>query len=389
MIIVSGCPRSGTSLMMDCLRLALGEDRILGEKFPQEGKRDRKDAETEAEEPALLAINEYLKQKRKTLETGGKDLKEFRDMNPNGFWECRYTVRGVVWHMGIEDICQAEKVCKVVSQGLTNTNPQFVDKMIFMIRHPREVAKSQERLVRGGSRVIDRGIKKLGKVHTPEMFINVTISAAMWLQQYPQTNVLFVNHADLLADPDAELERVKTFLGEGDFIGHPVEKNLHRSKPEEIEHELWAEAEKIYDLFCAADFAGIVEYAKDARRAASRLQVRFKCPRMAETVSYAQCRVCATDKTTAENFKIKAINNEVDWRKEPCLFECGINLDGEQKTIEESIATNTWVEGADRSRGAGDTIARLLKSVGWDGDDCPGCIKRRRWLNELFPYKGE
>ena len=34
MIIVSGCARSGTSLMMDCLRVALGEDKILGHKFP-------------------------------------------------------------------------------------------------------------------------------------------------------------------------------------------------------------------------------------------------------------------------------------------------------------------------------------------------------------------
>jgi len=34
--VVSGCPRSGTSLMMDCLRTAFGDDRIIGNKFPQE-----------------------------------------------------------------------------------------------------------------------------------------------------------------------------------------------------------------------------------------------------------------------------------------------------------------------------------------------------------------
>ena len=38
MIVVSGCPRSGTSLTMDCMRHAFGEDRIMGKKFPQERK---------------------------------------------------------------------------------------------------------------------------------------------------------------------------------------------------------------------------------------------------------------------------------------------------------------------------------------------------------------
>ena len=39
LLLVSGCPRSGTSLCMDIQRLAHGEDVILGEKFPQEGRK--------------------------------------------------------------------------------------------------------------------------------------------------------------------------------------------------------------------------------------------------------------------------------------------------------------------------------------------------------------
>jgi hypothetical protein len=33
--IVSGCPRSGTSLMMLCMSMAVGEEKIIGVKFPQ------------------------------------------------------------------------------------------------------------------------------------------------------------------------------------------------------------------------------------------------------------------------------------------------------------------------------------------------------------------
>ncbi len=44
MLIISGCPRSGTSVQMDIHRAVFGEERILGAKFPQEKRsRDKED----------------------------------------------------------------------------------------------------------------------------------------------------------------------------------------------------------------------------------------------------------------------------------------------------------------------------------------------------------
>ena len=79
MYVVSGCPRSGTSLMMDIFRASLGQARIIGKKFPTERKVVRKNTDTEA----IFSYRQYLQQ-----HSGGRDAVEVRDMNPEGFWEC-------------------------------------------------------------------------------------------------------------------------------------------------------------------------------------------------------------------------------------------------------------------------------------------------------------
>lgn len=58
---------------------------------------------------------------------------------------------------------------------------------------------------------------------------------------------------------------------------------------------------------------------------------------------------------------------------------------------------NTQIEETGQSKGLGDTIAKITNTLGIDKlaeevaqamgkEDC-GCNKRRRKLNELFPYK--
>lgn len=38
-----------------------------------------------------------------------------------------------------------------------------------------------------------------------------------------------------------------------------------------------------------------------------------------------------------------------------------------------------------KSRGLGDTIAKMTKAIGIK--QCSGCKKRQRWLNEKIPFK--
>ena len=323
--------------MMDCLRLALGEERILGGKFPQEKRLDeRHPSETEEEHGVRLYTQNRL---------GGEDNKRVeksKTLNPNGFWECRYTVRGVAWHLGIH--CPADKVCKIVSQGLAQSDPKYVDKIIFMLRHPREVAKSQENLFRH-TPLADGELEKMGVVHSPEMFINVTFQAARWLKENSHIPVLLVRYDDLLADPDTQLARVKEFLGEGNFSRHPVEKKLYRSKAEEdVKSDLWEISESVYEKTLIGDYDGIINTCiKNSRKIRSG-SLKFHCFRRGRQTCYAECKACKNDVTARENFKKDCIRNKGNWAVEPCLFECAYDHEATKYlTIEESIESNFWL----------------------------------------------
>jgi len=176
MIVVTGCPRSGTSCMMDQMRLAFGEDRLLGKKFPQYDGLLEMTKQGEDESDLHYKARMYV-QERRGFNEKLKEAKETMDMNPNGFWEMRYTVSGVQWHLGMPDL--KGKVCKIVSQGLVASNPEYIEKIVFMVRCPRQVAKSQERLRR--IRWMSREHEQEMKIHTPEMFIQVTYQASKWL----------------------------------------------------------------------------------------------------------------------------------------------------------------------------------------------------------------
>jgi hypothetical protein len=352
MWIVSGCPRSGTSLMMDCMRVAFGDDRILGKKFPQERRELMKDQQAE-ESDHIYAIRQYLQEKGKDE---NREEKDFEDMNPNGFWECQFSVQGVHWNIGnsaqlsnyLSETDEEKTICKIVSQGLVHTDPVYVDKIVYMIRHPRAVAKSHERLKRGFDvKFPDGKIKNMFDgvvIHTPEMYINVTIQAARWLLLFPEVPVLFMHFDDLVEHPDKELARVEAFLGGGKFkeAANQINPRLRRSAPQDIEHVLWEDAEAVYEMFLAGEYEEILEYASEPKRPMNRTNARWPCPRAGRVVVDSQCQVCYKDETTQDNMRKEAERRQILWQHEPCLFECGMNPLMEPMGIEESIRINHW-----------------------------------------------
>ena len=346
MIVVSGCPRSGTSLMMDLMRTALGEDRILGTKFPREG--DLNPEQHEEEPDHMYQIRQYLWEKNK--EEIIKDFNESKDMNPNGFWEMLYSVQGCYYRFRdadrLDKLLKEDEsnmsVCKIVSQGLINSDPRFIDKIVYMVRHPRAVAKSQERLKRNFP------LKEMEDwvIHTPEMFINVTGLAARWLVKNPKP-VQLVFFDELMTDPKEIMLDLKEFIGGGDFdkASEKIEPKLNRSKPEDIPNKLWEEAENVYEMLCIEDFEGIVEYLKDPKLQIHRSpdKRRWRCLRTGSITVEDQCNNCVASEKVRYNFRKQAESVGIDWRNEPCLFECGMDMDREQyKTIEQSIKENTW-----------------------------------------------
>ncbi len=340
MIIVSGCPRSGTSLMMDSLRLALGDDRILGSEFPSKNKLHTEKTENESDE--LHHIRKYLISKV-NVENEKRNISQTKDMNPNGFFECRYSVRGINYHVDMSKKTEDKNmVCKIVSNGLLNSDPKYIDKVIYMLRNPREVAKSQERLSR---ELPKEDLDKLGKVHTPELFIQSSESAAIWFNENKSVSVLVIDYENLLSNPDREFLKVKSFIGEGDFSNHPVDKSLHRSKPEEMENDLWEQSNTVFCHIKNNDFDSVFQISKDTSRRSRRVKSRFVCPRSGLATVYNQCKICYSDKPTMHNLRAIADKKKIGWKKEPCVFECGLSFDLKPKTIDESILNNFWDDG--------------------------------------------
>lgn len=353
MIIVSGCPRSGTSLTMDIMREALGEDNIIGSKFPQEERFDLDKMEQGDEESnARFGARKYMMQKM--MPDRGDD---FKDMNPNGFWECRYSVQGIKYQYPIkgelEDILEngKDRVCKIVSQGLLASESRYIDKVVYLIRHPRNVAKSQERLKRGFD--VEYGGEKHNifeglTIHTPEMYIEVTLQACRWFIENPDIPVIFVKFDDLQSNPNETIDKIAEFVGYGDFEASKklVEPKLNRSKQEDIEHHLWEDAEYVYDQFLEGNYQEIInEFANNQFREFNRLRTRWRCTRINMPVNCMDCNKCKSNPTIVENYKLRAKSMGIDYLNEPCLYDCGFNVDSypeDQLTVEESIANNTW-----------------------------------------------
>lgn len=391
MLIVSGCPRSGTSLCMDIQRIVHGEEQLLGKKISDrdfesivEEQLERKEDEAEHEYRIRRFLLERRLDKRRDRQKARQ--KKTKDMNPNGFWEMDFTVAGItpyrrfrqmaVYSQELQDILDeieagAFKVCKVVSQGLLSSNPRMIGKIIYMIRHPRAVAKSQERLsynleLPDPETGEMKNLSDLVKITTPKMFIDVTARAAKFFLDYPEIPVRFYHFEELIKDPAPLLDDMQEFAGCGDYSKalSAIEPKLSRSNHAKVKSHLLTDAEFVYEKFCAAAeiinaggdqekanelFTEIREYLSDPHRQFNRDRNQWPCFRHNHMVKEKLCRSCMTDPVVRYNAKqgrdVAPIQNETPWQEEPCLFECGMDLDRDKYlTIEESIANNFWIE---------------------------------------------
>jgi hypothetical protein len=338
LITVSGCPRSGTSLMMDCLRMAFGDDRIIGGKFPQEDRiaaglqkhEEETDSEYEARQYLRDIVNPHA----------ARDFTISKDMNPNGFWECRYSVRGITWHMDMPKL--DNQICKIVSQGLISSNPDYISKIIYMLRDPRQVAKSQERLKRFPFMTHEEEMNSGLVIHTPEMFIQVTYQACKWLIANPEVPVLTVSFDDLIMYPDEALNGVKEFLKEGDFSKHQIDPKLKRSYPQEVGNHLWEYADTMYEFMKKQEYQKVIDYFEENSKMIFRDKVTTFCTRLRERMVYNECKNCKNSCSLVKNLAKRAEERKIAWQYEPCMFDCLTNPFEDHISMRESIENNHW-----------------------------------------------
>ena len=367
--VVSGVPRSGTSLAMNIQRAAHGDDRILGEQFPRDARKALKAQEREQQEEesdSLYQVRMYFEKKLDRAQAGklDPDRERWLDMNPDGFWEMAFTCRGIRYSRVVRkmllDVKEDWKVIKVVSGGLLESNPDYISKVLYMLRHPRAVAKSQERLFRAVEVIDEKGeIRNLFDdilVHSPEMFIESTVQAALFFLQNPEIAVKVMHFEDLIVDPEVCLKEMQDFVGEGDYskAADLVKPGLNRSRHEDIGNALWDDAEFIHEQLAAYGIDGddehlekIIERVKDPKSATRRQTKTWRCFRARAVVNADICHECRRSPKVWANMLDTCLRTKdplaKKWEDEPCVFECGFDVDRETfMTIEESIQNNFW-----------------------------------------------
>lgn len=184
-VVVSGLPRSGTSMMM------------------------------------------------KMLEAGGQhiltdNLREADANNPKGYYEFER-----VKDMKDGDLAwlpEAKgKVVKIVTGLITDLPSDYNYKVIFMQRDLTEILSSQKkmlgRLGKGDDNIPDDLMAKIYQEHLKQV--------RAWVFKQPNMEVLYVNYNTMVADPIESLNKVNALLG-GDMdvpaMAAVVDKELYRER---------------------------------------------------------------------------------------------------------------------------------------------------------------
>jgi hypothetical protein len=164
-IIVSGLPRSGTSMMMKILESG--------------GQAVHTDHERAPDENNQLGYYEF--ERVKALRTGDD-----------------------AWLSSA-----VGKAVKVISALLEYLPAEYSYKVIFMRRNLDEVLASQRQmLIRAGKdpdTVSDEQLKRLYQGHLEKV--------ESWLAMQPEMKTTFVSYNDLLTDPEVHIRQIQQFIG--------------------------------------------------------------------------------------------------------------------------------------------------------------------------------
>ncbi len=186
--IVSGIPRSGTSMMMQLL---------------------------EAGGEVILTDN----------------IRQADETNPKGYYEyepVKNTAQNKDWLFDAKG-----KTVKVIAQLLTHLSQKFKYKVIFMLRDIDEIILSQETM--------------LMKTKPGKMTMNYDVTLASkyqegldivksWEQRNNNVEILYLQYKDVINNPDTALLKVQTFLGKEldiEKMKTVIDKSLYRSKVNE------------------------------------------------------------------------------------------------------------------------------------------------------------
>lgn len=183
-IVVSGLPRSGTSLMMQILH-SMGIDIFTDNiRLPDESN------------PKGYFEHELVK----TIEKDNSWVKE---------------VKG--------------KAIKIVSPLLIYLPLNYVYRIIFMNRNLNEIMRSQEKMMSFNN----MDITKIEPEILEQIFVNDLNQAWIWIKEKSHSKFLEISYSELFENSKSEIEKVRDFLNINtglETIIKVIDKNLYRTK---------------------------------------------------------------------------------------------------------------------------------------------------------------
>jgi hypothetical protein len=146
------------------------------------------------------------------LEAGGlpvltDEVRTADEDNPEGYYEYE-RVKQIEGDQAWLDHAQGQSV-KMVSALLEHLPPGYRYKVVFMQRDMDEILASQHKMLEhlGESR------GEVDDVTMARLFQQHLVKVTTWLEKQPNMDVLYVSYNEVLTDPRAQAERLNSFFG--------------------------------------------------------------------------------------------------------------------------------------------------------------------------------
>jgi len=173
----------------------------------------------------------------KMLEAGGMELltdgiRAADEDNPKGYYEFEQVKR--IEHDKSWLPAARGKAVKMISALLHHLPPDYSYKVIFMQRAMPEVLASQRQmLIRRG-----QDPDKISDERMADLFSKHLEQVEAWLAQQPHFETLYISYNDMLVDPELYARRIDAFLGGGldvERMVGVVDSDLYRQRREKLE----------------------------------------------------------------------------------------------------------------------------------------------------------
>lgn len=172
----------------------------------------------------------------KMLDAGGippitDNIREADADNPKGYYEFERVKQmdkgDTAW------VPEAQgKAVKVISALLKHLPADYQYRVIFIRRNMPEILASQRKmLVRRGE-----DPDKMDDAEMAKLFAKHVQQIEGWLADQPNMQVLYVHYSDILADPMPQIAQLNTFLGgtlDTQAMAEVVDPNLYRNRVKE------------------------------------------------------------------------------------------------------------------------------------------------------------